>query len=418
MKRLFSILVAALLLCACTASPSASTSPSQPTAAPTQPVCLSIPDVDGYAGFSDALAAKLLDGTKNQNLSPISVYLALAMTAEGASGQTQADMLKLLGCSSLEELRGVCGAMLETLSVDTEDSTLQIADSLWMADRGDALAFKDGYRQTLADAYRSEANTVRFGTKEASGQIADWIRVHTHDKITLSPDDMHFDIDTVAVLINTIYLKDAWRDEFYEGATESGTFAGLDGEQTVDYMHRYDSDSAITKGDGYLRYSLPLLRVGRMVFVLPDEGVTLESLLGSPEKLHTLLNGGESVDAHVDVKLPKFKFQDRIDLCDTLIALGMGRAFDPYCKDFSEMCENKNDIYISKVLQGSFVGVDEKGVEAAAFTMVAMADGAAMPRELPEIDFHLERPFLFAIEGYDGTVLFVGTVTEPTPANG
>ena len=59
MKRLFSILFAALLLCACTASPSASTSPSQPTAAPTQPVCLSIPDVDWYAGFSDALAAKL-----------------------------------------------------------------------------------------------------------------------------------------------------------------------------------------------------------------------------------------------------------------------------------------------------------------------------------------------------------------------
>lgn len=419
MKRLLCILFAALLLCACTARYEPSPAPAvEPTAAPTQLIYAPIPEIGSYAGFSDALCAKLLDGTQNRNLSPVSVYLALAMVAEGAKGQTQADMLKLLGCKTPEELRGVCGAMLETLSIDSEDAALAIADSIWMADRADALTFREDYLKVLAETYRSEANAVRFGTADAAKQIADWITEHTRGKIRISEDALLFDPTTVAVLINTIYLKDAWRDEFYEGATESGTFTGLDGEQTVDYMHRYDSDSAITKGDGYLRYSLPLLRVGRMVFVLPDEGVTLESLLGSPEKLHTLLNGGESVDAHVDVKLPKFKFQDRIDLCDTLIALGMGRAFDPYCKDFSEMCENKNDIYISKVLQGSFVGVDEKGVEAAAFTMVAMADGAAMPRELPEIDFHLTRPFLYAIESYDGTVLFVGTVTEPTPANG
>ena len=286
MKRLLCILFAALLLCACTAryepSPAPAVEPTaaNPTAAPTQLIYAPIPEIGSYAGFSDALCAKLLDGTQNRNLSPVSVYLALAMVAEGAKGQTQADMLKLLGCKTPEELRGVCGAMLETLSIDSEDATLAIADSIWMADRADALTFRENYLKVLAETYRSEANAVRFGTADAAKQIADWITEHTRGKITLSPDDMHFDIDTVAVLINTIYLKDAWRDEFYEGATESGTFAGLDGEQTVDYMHRYDSDSAITKGDGYLRYSLPLLRVGRMVFVLPDEGVTLESLLG------------------------------------------------------------------------------------------------------------------------------------------
>ncbi len=336
------------------------------------------------------------------------------MTAEGAKGETQADMLKLLGCSSLEELRGVCGAMLETLSIDTEDSTLEIADSIWMADRNGTLTFREDYLKALADVYRSEANAVRFGTTEASEQIAAWITEHTRGKITLSPDDFNFDPDTVAVLINTIYLKDAWRDEFYEGATAPGTFYGLSGELTVDYMHRYDSDSAIVRGDGFLRYSLPLLRVGRMTFVLPDEGTPLSDLLGTPEKLHALLYGGESIEAHVDVKLPKFRFEDQADLNDVLIALGIGRAFDPDRADFSGMCVDKDDIFISKVLQGSFIGVDEKGVEAAAYTMVAMAEGMAMPRELPEIDFHLTRPFLFAIESRDGQALFIGTVTVPT----
>ena len=414
MKRLISILFAALLLCACTVNNRPTSSDAEPTAAPTPLPDNPIPEIAGYAGFSDVLAAKLLDGTQNKNLSPISVYLALAMTAEGAKGETQADMLKLLGCSSLEELRGVCGAMLETLSIDTEDSTLAIADSIWMADRNGTLTFTDDYLGALADVYHSEANTVRFGTTEASEQIAAWITEHTRGKITLSPDDFNFSPNTVAVLINTIYLKDAWRDEFYEGATAPGTFYGLSGELTVDYMHRYDSDSAIVQGDGFLRYSLPLLRVGRMTFVLPDEGTPLSDLLGTPEKLHALLYGGESIEAHVDVKVPKFRFEDQSDLNDVLIALGIGRAFDPDRADFSGMCVDKDDIFISKVLQGSFVGVDEKGVEAAAYTMVAMVDGMAMPRELPEIDFHLTRPFLFAIESHDGQVLFIGTVTMPT----
>lgn len=419
MKRLICILFAALLLCACTvtgtpASPVAE--PTEPTAAPEPLPDFSIPEIAGYAGFSDVLAATLLDGTQNKNLSPISVYLALAMTAEGARGETQADMLKLLGCSSPEELRGICGAMLETLSFDTEDSTLEIADSIWMADRNGTLTFREDYLKALADVYRSEANAVDFANAETGRQIAAWITEHTRGKITLSPDDLHFSPDTVAVLINTIYLKDAWRDEFYEGATASGTFWGLSGELTVDYMHRYDSDSAIVQGDGFLRYSLPLLRIGRMTFVLPDENTPLSDLLGSPEKLDALLRGGESIEAHVDVKLPKFRFEDQTDLNDVLIALGIGRAFDPDRADFSGMCVDKNDIFISKVLQGSFIGVDEKGVEAAAYTMVTMAEGMAMPRELPEIDFHLTRPFLYVIESRDGTVLFIGTVTEPANA--
>ncbi len=413
MKRMLCILCAALLLAACTARLAAGT---QPTEEPAHMTFVSAEEIAGYAGFSDVLSAKVLDGTKNRNLSPISVYLALAMAAEGASGETQSDMLKLLGCSSIEELRGVCGAMLETLSLDSEKSVLAFADSVWMADR-DGMTFRDAYLKTLSDVYRSEANAVRFGTKEAAEQIADWIREHTRGKIDVSPEALPFSADTVAVLINAVYLKVAWSDAFYEGATASGAFDGPDGRLTVDYMHRRADNSSIVQGDGFLRYSLPLCQFGRMTFVLPDEGVSLSDLLGSPEKLHALLCGGESIEAHVDVKLPKFAFQDQIDLSDALIALGAGRAFSSEA-DFSGMFADRCSIAISDVLQGSYIGVDEKGVEAAAYTMVAMDEFMEMPRELPEIDFHLTRPFLYVIESRDGTVLFIGTVTSPSPAKG
>ena len=136
MKRLLCILFA-MLLCACTVKKEPAS--TDPTVEEDPGFCgvivdtdtdYEIPDIKGYHDFMKTLSAALVDGTQNRNLSPISVYLALALAAEGANGETQADMLKLLGCASLEELRGVCGAMLEALSTDTEDSTLEIADSI------------------------------------------------------------------------------------------------------------------------------------------------------------------------------------------------------------------------------------------------------------------------------------------------
>lgn len=415
MKRFVCMLCAALLLlCGCarafepSLTPAANTDPKE---APKELPYFPVPVIEGYADFSDVLSAKLIDGTENKNLSPISVYLALAMVAEGAEGQTQTDMLKLLGAGSPEELRNICGAMLSSLSVDTEESTLALANSIWLADRGGKLNFREAYLKELAETYRSEANAVDFSETKTAKQIADWITKHTHGKIKISEDAMQFEPDTIAVLINTIYLKDAWRDEFYEGANETGLF---DGTQTVEYMNRKDNGVTIVKGDGFLRYSLPLLRVGRMTFVLPDEGTPLASLLGTPEKLHALLNDGEELRANVSVKLPKFAFQDRFDLNDALEALGIAVAFSDEA-DFSAMCDIPAKI--SRVIQESYIGIDEKGVEAAAYTMVVMDECAALPEELPEIDFHLTRPFLYVIESYDGTVLFVGTVTAPTPAN-
>ena len=370
MKRIVCLLFAALLpLCGCAshAEPSAEPALGQgetvvPTEEPASLPAFAEMGITGYDGFCDVLAAKLTDGSRNSNLSPISVYLALAMVAEGAKGNTQMAMLKLLGCESIEELRGVCSEMLDALSIDTENSSLALANSLWMADPSSAQKFNDEYLAALADTYRAEANAVDFGKAETSRQIADWITKHTRGKIKISEDAMGFDPETVAVLISTIYLKDAWRDEFYKDATEAGTFFGPEGELIVDYMKRTDHGATIVQGDGFMRYSLPLLRVGRMTFILPDEGMAFSDMLGSPERIHARLHDGQEIRANVNVELPKFKFQDRFDLNDTLKALGMEIAFSDHA-DFSGMGDL--DATVSRVLQESYIVVDEQGVEAA-----------------------------------------------------
>ena len=175
-------------------------------------------------------------------------------------------------------------------------------------------------------------------------------------------------------------------------------------------MNRRENGITVAQGDGFLRCSLPLQHIGRMTFLLPDEDTTLSALLGSPERIRALLHDGGEIRANVRIKLPKFQFQDRIDLNETLQSLGIGIAFSGDA-DLSGM--GNFAAHISNVLQESYIGVDEKGVEAAAYTEVVMSKSLALPEELPEIDFFLTRPFLYAIEANDGTVLFLGTVTVP-----
>jgi len=384
------------------------TDPVEPIYAPQgEPVT-----VGGYGDFANLLSAAVLSGSRNQNLSPISVYLALAMVAEGAKGDTQTELLALLGCKSLEELSAICGAMLETLSVDEQNSTLDIHNSLWMADNigGNAVAFHPEYLSRLADVYRSEANVVDFGSESASKQIADWINKHTRGKINVRPEALTFDPSTLAVLINTIYLKGAWSETFDPASTESDTFHAYDGDMTADFMRRFDRNSSVRFGDGWMAYRVWLNRIGYVTFVLPDEGVELSKLLGTPDAIDKLLHKGVDKKYDVSLRIPKFKFQDKMELTGVLAALGLNLSFSP-AADFSGMSDAP--CCIDSVIQESYIGVDENGVEAAAYTMIQMRTTAFNPIQLEKLDFHLTRPFFYAIEANDGTVLFIGTVTNP-----
>ena len=370
-----------------------------------------LPDVAGYDDFMSVLSAAVLDGTGNKNLSPVSVYIALSMAAEGARGETQGELLALLGAQDATDMRRTAQELLSSLEVRGETGEIALADSLWLGEQDERVRFYEAYLDVLRDSYGAEARSVRFGDPAAGAAIAGWIREKTREKVQVSEDAMQFDGDTLAVLINTVFLKDGWREPFNEERTEQGTFHRSNGKpKKVDYMRRTDRNGTIVRGDGFLRYALPLNEVGRMVFVLPDEGVSLESLLGSPESMEKLLHSGENKKADVDLMVPKFGFQDRTDLEEILQSLGVRTCFTGMA-DFSGMTDTP--VYISRVLQESRIDVDENGVAAAAYTLVAMAKGAAIPVEREKIDFHLTRPFLYAIESRDGTVLFLGTVAEP-----
>lgn len=162
--------------------------------------------------------------------------------------------------------------------------------------------------------------------------------------------------------------------------------------------------------DDYAVASLALAGGGEMIFAVPWEGQTLAGVMEQYD-LSQLLSPAREDTYLVEWSVPKFTAGGERDLIPMLKALGVTDAFDPYRADFSAACAE--DAYISAVRQGTYLSVDEMGVEAAAFTEVAKDESAALPSTDMVLQMCLDQPFLYALRGTGGTLLFVGVCADP-----
>ena len=204
-----------------------------------------------------------------------------------------------------------------------------------------------------------------------------------------------------------------WSSEFSEERTEEKTFHAADGDMTCRFMHQSGTDTYYW-GDQFSAISKRFEGGEAMWFLLPDEGVTPENLLEDVQVMDFLLNRSEWENSRyliVNKAIPRFDITSQMDLREGLMALGITDVFDPEHSDFTPMTTDTDNIALSQVKHDARVTIDEDGCTAAAYTVMAMAGAAAPPKE--EVDFVLDRPFLFAVTGIDGLTLFVGVVNHP-----
>ena len=365
---------------------------------------------DNVERFACQTGAELLSGRENGCYSPISLYLALSMAATGAAGETQTQMYTLLGAADTDTLAQNCADLYNVLQRDEEYSKLYLANSVWT--RKD-ITPKADYADRLKDSFYAEQFSVPFDAK-TNRKMTQWVKDNT--KGLLSPEFYH-DANTMEVLLNTIYFKDAWLEPFFESATTSDSFTTADGtECSAEFMHTATVGSACVCAD-YARASLPFMSGGEMEFILPAEGETVDSLM-STYGLQRLL--GSDAQSRIEKppyqsyeirwSVPKFKMGGERDLIPMLKTLGIVDAFDDKKADFSAASEIAS--YISAVRQGTYFSVDETGVEAAAFTEIAKDECTSIGPD-QSLEMNLNRPFLYAVRSGDGTLLFVGVCANP-----
>lgn len=365
--------------------------------------------------FAVDLYARLSTPDDNLLFSPSSIHMALAMTYGGARAKTAYEMARVLyfeqDNETIHARFSVLNALLDAIG-RRQTVQLLVANSLWPQKKH---PFLPQYLDLISKYYGATITPVDYvQSLEASrNKINSWVADKTHKRITALIPRGAIEHDTVMVLCNAVYFKGNWADPFDKEKTRSFPFQLSDGNQTdVPMMCRLGSFGyGETDGIQVLEISYEGNDLS-MVVLLPQTPGGLAKI----EKRLTVQNLNNWMSylrqQQVRVFFPKFKMTwGTHDLVAYLKKMGMQEPFLPGQADFSGMDGTKS-LSISLVLHKAFIGVDEKGTEAAASTSVGMFR-AKMTAPKPVI-FRADHPFLFLIRNNEtGCILFMGKLMQP-----
>ena len=373
----------------------------------------------------------------NVCLSPYSIQSALGMTYLGASGVTQEEMAKVLRFpTDKTALAESFAALNRALEEAKENSVKQVEQSKKYGGPAEALKLsvanrlfgQKGYefRETFLSGVKSHFGApmelMNF-IKDHDGErqeINHWVEKQTQKRIRDLIPEGGLSADTRLVLVNALYFKAAWSDDFNVQATAPQPFHVNGAKSTAEVPTMSQQEHLrYLNGRGFQAVTLPYAGNDlHFLLIVPDDinGVSAVEKKLTPE---TLLACAKAEYREVILHLPKFKITPpTVPLSEVLQKMGMTTAFDKPAgsADFDAMAPKKPDDYlcISEVFHKTFIELDEKGTEAAAATAVAMAyAGAAAPTQKP-IELKADRPFLFAIQhAGSGACLFFGRVSDP-----
>lgn len=376
-------------------------------------------DVPEHVGGGEAMtdfAVRLFQAAsekeKNTLISPLSVVYALAMTANGARGETLAQMKETLGMDVGGDWNETLNAL--RLSLDRQkDSRLDMANSIWFTEDSRFTPEQD-FLQCNADYYGADIYRSPFDDSTLKA-INNWVKEKTHDMIPEILDRIPEEADMY--LVNALAFEAEWDEPYDEFSVQEGKFTLSDGtEKDVNFL--WSSESAFLP-DGNARGFIKYYKGGRYAFtaLLPDEGVSLEDYVASltGERLYQLLSRPESIS--VIAAVPKFEAEYATELAVALQTLGMKDAFDRDLADFSALGHSENgNLYIGRVLHKTFISVGEKGTRAGAATVVEMPEAtSAEPEPVPEPErVILDRPFVYMLVDLEtGAPFFIGTMLDP-----
>lgn len=371
---------------------------------------------EGYADnlppfFASTIPAILSADTENPVCSPLNIYMALALLAESTGGSSRQQILSVLNADGIESLRTQAGQVWNA-HYSTDAATMSVlANSLWL---DQDLSYQAETVDLLPKQYYASVFQGDLGSPAMNTALQTWLNEQTGGLLEQQTQGVEMSPDTVLALASTILYQAKWASEFQKENNEDGIFHAPGGDTPVTFMKRTLTYGPYFWGEGFAAVPLSIEGSGQMWLILPDEGIAPAALLSDGRALDLILgNPYESEDQasiRVNLSLPKFDITADLRLEETLQTLGITQVFNPETADFSSILPQQ-PAWLDSVQHAARVMIDEEGISAAAYT-VMMSAGAARPPE-DEVDFILDRPFLFVITSHDNLPLFAGVVNTP-----
>jgi len=364
--------------------------------------------ITAQTDFAVNLFKSALNKGENSLVSPLSVMLALAMSANGANAETLEEMERVLGGIEIAELNEYLAQYAKKLA-ESEKSELEFANSVWIRDNLAKLV-EEAFLQKCIDNYGADVFTAPFDQGTAD-KINAWVGEKTRGMVDRLIDKISYNASLF--VINALFFEAEWQNKYKTNEIGSGSFNAINGKKRrVTMMNSVESryledENAV----GFIKpYSDERFAFAAL---LPKEGVNvfdyIESLSG--ERLSGILNGAEYTQ--VIAAMPKFSIENNIKLKDALKAMGMELPFDHINADFSNLIgagSVDGNTYIGEVHHGAKIEVTEQGTRAGTATAVEfLTDGAAFSERVVTLD----RPFVFMIIDTETNIpLFIGALTD------
>lgn len=362
-------------------------------------------DAARYADFAVRLFKACAAEGENTLVSPLSVLCALSMTANGAEGETLAQMESVLGMTR-DELNAFYRSYISMLP-SMEKSKLQLANSIWFTN-DERFTVNGDFLQTNADVFGADIYKAPFDESTLQ-DINGWVEKNTDGMIPKILDKIP--PEAVMYLINALAFDAEWDRIYKSNEVWNGEFTLEDGtKREAEFMHG-DEYTYLNAGnaEGFMKF----YSEGKYAFaaLLPNEGVSVNELLASLDgaKLMEVLNGAEPET--VVTAIPKFETEYSAELSEALTEMGMPDAFISELADLSGIgSSTAGNLYVSRVIHKTFISVDEKGTRAGAATAVEISDETAM---LTEHTVVLDRPFVYMLIDCETNLpFFIGTLMD------
>ncbi|MDO4305288.1 MAG: serpin family protein [Eubacteriales bacterium] len=358
--------------------------------------------------FSVNLLQETMKDGENTLLSPYSVLSALAMTANGADGNTRTQMEEVFGLS-VEEINEYLHTYQGLLAEDKENK-LSAANSIWVKE-DDSIEIREDFLETCKKWY--EPAVYQTPMDESSlEEINGWVNEKTDGMI---PEILNEIPDNaIMYLINALAFDAEWAKIYSSEEVSEGEFTKEDGSiKNAEFMYSEEYSYLQDEGaEGFLKY----YKNGKYAFaaLLPQEGTTVAEYVGNltGERMYSILSNVQS--GTVNAAIPKFQEEYRVNLSDVLQKMGMPDAFSEDNADFTKMCScTPGEVHIGRVLHKTFMEVNERGTKAGAATAVEMLLESAAEESEPPKTVYLDRPFVYMLIDTEVNLpIFLGTAMD------
>lgn len=343
---------------------------------------------------------------KNYMFSPLSIKTAFLLASNGAEDETLNEILDVFGIDNLETANKEAREFIEKYS-KSDILRLDIANSIWLNSDNASSSFNKNYEETVKNELYAQSRMV--DNNNAVDSINNWVSEKTNGKINGIINTPDFE----SMLINAVYFKGIWEDEFSKSNTRKDTFTNRDGTETqVDFMHKTTYYNYFAKGNTKV---IELPYKTRISTVDEKGAIKTESLDNTSVSMYLIMSDNEYnpvdllentdfINGRVSLYMPSFTTEYSMNLNDILKNMGIKKAFSGSA-EFGKMFD-EGSYAISDVLHKTYIKVDEQGTEAAAVTSITLGT-TALPEEPIEVKFN--KPFTYVIKDkVNGEILFVG----------